>query len=415
MSASTDPSEVAPAARLHTLDFVRGVAVMGILLMNIQSFAMPEAAYSNPRAYGGWHGADLVTWWVEAVLVDGKMRGVFSWLFGASLLLVAERAGATGESAARVHYRRMAWLALFGAAHLVLVWDGDVLFHYAVVGSVAFLFRHKSAHELIAAAALLIVVQIVVVLPVPIALSDAVASVSAGHPNAVAVQDLPIWRDQFGVPSPTSINAALALHHDGYSALVASRAAEAIRLIAGTLASVGGETLAYMLLGMAALKSGLLGGSWSRTAYRRGALIGFGVSVPLMLLLTGWEWHSGFDLRAVAWSSLVWTAPIRPVMIAGWACLLVPLMRGAAGERIAAAGRMAFSNYLGTSLLCAGLFDGVGLFGKFNRAELLLIVVAIWAVMLLWSPWWLARFRYGPLEWLWRSLARGRLQPMRVT
>ncbi len=401
--------------RLLTLDFVRGVAVMGILLMNIQSFAMPEAAYANPRAYGGWHGADLAAWWVEAVFVDGKMRGLFSWLFGASLLLVAERAEAAGESAARVHYRRMAWLALFGVAHLVLVWDGDILLHYALVGSVAFLFRRKPAHALVTAAVLLIAAQIAVMLPLPFAISDAVASLAAGHPSAAAVQDLPGWRDEFGVPSPASIADALALHRGRYPALVASRVSEAPGLIVATLTSVGGETLAYMLLGMTALKSGLLAGRWSRAAYRRGALIAFGIGVPAMLLITGWEWASGFDLRAVAWSSLLWTAPVRPVMIAGWACLLVPLMRGRLGERVAAAGRMAFSNYLGTSLICAGLFDGMGLFGRFGRAELLGVVVAIWALMLLWSPAWLARFRYGPLEWLWRSLARGRPQPMRPT
>ena len=127
MAVPTGSGEIAPAPRLVTLDFVRGVAVLGILLMNIQAFAMPDAAYVNPAAYGGARGADLAVWWIEAVLVDGKMRGLFSWLFGASLLLVATRAQAAGESAARVHYRRMAWLALFGVAHLGLVWDGDIL------------------------------------------------------------------------------------------------------------------------------------------------------------------------------------------------------------------------------------------------------------------------------------------------
>ncbi len=389
---------------------------MGILLMNIQSFALPEAAYGNPRAYGGWHGADLAVWWAEAVLVDGKMRGLFSWLFGASALLVATRAQAAGESAARVHYRRMAWLALFGLAHLLLVWDGDILLHYALVGSVAFLFRERPTHSLVTAAVLLIAVQIVIVLPVPIALSEAVASVAAGHPSAVAVQDLPGWRDQFGVPSPASIGQALALHRGSYPALLAYRLSEAPSLVFGTLTSVGLETVGYMLLGMAALKSGMLAGEWPRTAYRRGALIGFGVGVPATLAITAWEWSSGFDLRAVAWAALVCTAPVRAATIAGWVCLLVPLAgSGALRGRIAAAGRMAFSNYLGTSLLCAGLFDGFGLFGRFGRAELIGVVVSVWALMLLWSRPWLRRFRYGPLEWLWRSLARASRQPMRVT
>ncbi len=409
-SPTSDPN------RLPTLDFVRGVAVMGILLMNIQSFALPEAAYSNPRAYGGWHGADLAAWWVEAVLVDGKMRGLFSWLFGASALLVAMRAQAAGESGLRVHYRRMAWLALFGLAHLLIVWDGDILLHYALVGSLAFLFRDRPPHALVTAAVLLIAAQIVVVLPVPIALSDAVASVAAGHPSAVAVQDLPGWRDQFGVPSPASIAEALALHRGPYSGLLAYRLGEAPQLVFGTLTSVGLETLAYMLFGMAALRSGMFAGEWPRAAYRRGALIGFGVGIPATLAITAWERSSGFDLCAVAWAALVWTAPVRAAMIAGWACLLVPLAGpGWLRERVTAAGRMAFSNYLGTSLVCAGLFDGLGLFGAFSRAALLGVVVAVWAAMLLWSRPWLRRYRYGPLEWIWRSLARGAPQPMRLT
>ena len=415
MTAFAGSGANAPATRIATLDFVRGVAVMGILLMNIQAFAMPEAAYANPRAYGSWHSADLLAWWVEAVLVDGKMRGLFSWLFGASLLLVAERSEAAGESAARVHYRRMAWLALFGLAHLVLVWDGDILLHYALVGSVAFAFRHKPAHALVTAAVLLLAAQIIFVLPAPLALSHAVASIAAGHPSAITAQVLPEMREEYGVPSPRAIAEALTLHRGPYPALVAYRLGEASQLVFGTLVSVGGETLAYMLLGMAALQSGLLAGRWSRAAYQRGALIAFGIGVPFMLLITGWEWAGGFDLRAVAWSSLVWTAPVRAIMIAGWACLLATVMRGRLGERIAAAGRMAFSNYLGTSLICAGLFDGLGLFGRFGRAELLGVVAAVWAAMLIWSPAWLARFRYGPLEWLWRSLARWQRQPMRLS
>src|SRR4051812_35172054 len=135
--AADDP-EAETKTRLIALDLVRGIAVMGILLLNIVSFAMPEAAYMNPRAYGGWHGADLVAYLVNFVLFDGKMRGLFSFLFGASLLLVTERAEASGRNAAAVHYARMGWLLAFGLAHLWLVWAGDILVLYALVGMLAF-------------------------------------------------------------------------------------------------------------------------------------------------------------------------------------------------------------------------------------------------------------------------------------
>ncbi|MGI4733358.1 MAG: DUF418 domain-containing protein [Janthinobacterium lividum] len=401
------------AARIATLDLVRGVAVMGIVLMNVQSFAMPEAAYANPAAYGGAHGTSLAVWATELVLVDGKMRGLFSWLFGASLLLVTDRAGAR---AAAVHYRRMAWLLVFGLAHLILVWDGDILVHYALVGTVAYAFRRRPASALVATGVSLLLVQIVLDLDTPLAADQIAAQIAGGHPSAAALHDWPLLRDQFGVPVPATIAREIARHRGGYPGLVAHRLAEAPGLIGGTLWSVGLETLAYMLFGMAALRGGMLTGAWSRAAYRRVAAIGFGIGVPLGLALAGWVAASGFDPRAVAWEADLLSAPIRPPMIAGWIAVIVLALRpdGAVGARVAAAGRMAFSNYLGTSLICAGLFDGLGLFGMFSRAQLLVLVAGVWAAMLLWSRPWLARYRYGPMEWAWRSLARWRAAPMRA-
>ncbi|WP_375383405.1 DUF418 domain-containing protein [uncultured Sphingomonas sp.] len=398
--------------RIATIDLVRGVAVMGILLMNVQSFAMPEAAYLNPAAYGGAHGWNLAVWATELVLVDGKMRGLFSWLFGASLLLVTDRAG---TRAAQVHYRRMGWLLVFGLAHLVLVWDGDILVHYAAVGAVAFAFRRRPAHALVAAAIALIVLQLVLSLDTPLAADQIAAEIAGGHPSSEALHDWPLVRDQFGVPAPATIAHQIALHRGSYAGLVADRVAEAPRLVLGTLWSVGLETLAYMLLGMAALKGGMLTGGWSRRGYARTVAIGFGIGVPLGAALAWWVIAQRFDPRAVAWEAETLSAPLRPPMIAGWIALIVLLLRpaGAIGSRVAAAGRMAFSNYLGTSLICAGAFDGLGLFGRFTRVELLAVVAAVWLAMLLWSQPWLARFRYGPMEWAWRSLARWRLEPMR--
>ena len=141
---STDESR-----RIVTLDIVRGVAVMGILAMNVVAFAMPAAAYINPLAYGADSATDFGVYAFNFVAVDGKMRGLFTFLFGASMLLVAERAEAAGDSPAAVTYRRLAWLLLFGMLHFYLIWFGDILFGYAVIGMVAFLFRKKSPRSLI--------------------------------------------------------------------------------------------------------------------------------------------------------------------------------------------------------------------------------------------------------------------------
>ena len=128
---------LAAPPRLPLLDVVRGVAVCGILLLNILAFALPQAAYVNPRAYGGWHGSNYAVYIVNFILFDGKMRGLFSFLFGASMLMVIERAQASGRSPARIHYARMAWLLVFGLAHLWLIWWGDILTLYAPIGMIA--------------------------------------------------------------------------------------------------------------------------------------------------------------------------------------------------------------------------------------------------------------------------------------
>ena len=148
-AAPAEAEAVAAPRRIATLDIVRGVAVMGILAMNIVAFAMPFQAYINPLAYGLESPADLGSWVFSFILVDGKMRGLFSFLFGASTLLVIERARAAGASPARVHYARMFWLLVFGLLHFYLIWFGDILALYALTGLILFFFRNLSVKALV--------------------------------------------------------------------------------------------------------------------------------------------------------------------------------------------------------------------------------------------------------------------------
>ena len=407
------------ADRILTLDAIRGVAVMGILLMNIVGFAMPEAAYSNPLAYGGHAGIDFAAWIVNAILIDGKMRGLFSLLFGASTLLVIERATAKGENAAIVHYSRMFWLFVFGMAHLVLLWWGDILNHYALVGAVAWFFRKLPPHKLVAMAIVLLAVEFALMLDAGHQIAAQEAAVRAGHTSARTLHAFVANRASLGIPPPAEIARDLAIHRGDYATIFADRLPDALRTPVQSFLFLGLETLAYMLLGMAALRSGLLTGAWSRRTYATGAAIGFGIGIPAYAAIVSIPIRQGFDTASVAASDLVWSEPFRPVMILGWACLIVLLVRpgGAWTARVAAAGRMAFSNYLGTTLVCTTLFYGYGfgLYGRLARAELYLVVAAVFVAMLAWSQPWLARFHYGPMEWLWRSFARGRLQPFRKT
>jgi uncharacterized protein len=145
--------------RISALDSVRGFALLGILLLNICSFGLPDAAYGNPAPAGGATGWNLVIWWIMGVLADGKMRAIFSLTFGAGVYLLNDRLSRKGAAAdaADIHYRRMLWLMLFGMMHAYLVWDGDILFFYAVLGLVLYPMRKLSPRALLIAAGFLLI------------------------------------------------------------------------------------------------------------------------------------------------------------------------------------------------------------------------------------------------------------------
>ncbi|HEX8572609.1 MAG TPA: DUF418 domain-containing protein [Allosphingosinicella sp.] len=412
MTAATEPPP-----RIATLDIVRGVAVMGILAMNIIAFAMPFQAYMNPLAYGWESSADFVSWLASFILVDGKMRGLFSFLFGASMLLVIERSQAGGSDAASIHFRRMAWLLAFGLVHLYLIWFGDILHGYALVGMIAWFFRGKEPSALVRWGIGLLTVQLMVFAALAAGAFHLQAAASAPGASAAVVKEWQGLQSQFGVIGGGALATKLDMFRGDYGGITGYRlGAHAIAPLKG-LMLFGWETLAYFLFGMAALRTGFLTGGWSRARYRRAALIGFGIGIPAYALLAWLLARDGFSIPMLFAVAMAATVPFRVAMVVATAALIILATRkgGALVERIAAAGRAAFTNYLGTSLVMTTLFYGygAGLYGHLSRAQLWLPVLAMWGLMLLWSKPWLDRFQYGPLEWLWRSLARGSPQPMR--
>ena len=415
--AESAPARPAPPERIHQLDVVRGIAVMGILAMNIVAFAMPFQAYMNPTAYGLESNADLASWVFSFIFVDGKMRGLFSFLFGASMLLVIERAQAGGHNAASIHYRRMFWLLVFGLIHLYLIWFGDILVGYALVGMIAWFFRDKEPAALVRWGVALVTVQLIVFAGLAFGAFYLQEAATAPGASAEMVKEWRTLESEFGVLGPDALASKLALVGGDYGGLVGYRLSEHAAQPLKGLLMFGWETLAYFLFGMVALKNGFLTGGWSDSAYRRTVLIGFGIGVPAYALLAWILTRDGFSVPMIFAVVMAATVPFRPLMVAATAALIILATRrgGALVERIAAAGRAAFSNYLGTSLVMTSLFYGygAGFFGHLSRVELWLPVAAMWALMLLWSKPWLDRFQYGPLEWLWRSLARGSPQPMR--
>ena len=403
-------------SRYITLDAMRGFAVMGILAMNIIGFAMPEWAYITPAAYGGDSWADRAAWAFSFVLIDGKMRGLFSLLFGASMMLVIERATAKGESPTRVHYSRMVWLALFGLVHYFFIWFGDILFLYAIIGMIAFRFREWHTERLIKWALIIFAVGLAMwglqfgglqMLQFIATQPDASADLARQYRDMMDSTDFAF-----------NIAPDLALHRGSYAQIVQDRLNDWGAPFGLVLQSVG-ETLPLMMIGMAMHKSRFMTGDWEFAVYRRWTMR----LVPLGLLLTValaiWMAVAQFDRVTALAIFFFWGAIPRLMLTVGYAAGLI-LVIGYLRDhpmiaRVAATGQAAFSNYLGTSIIMTTIFYGygLGLFGDVNRAGLWGFVVAMWAVMLLWSKPWLMKFRYGPLEWLWRSLARVKLQPMR--
>ncbi len=401
--------------RILTLDIIRGVAVMGIFSVNVIAFAMIEAAYFNPAAYGGHTGADLALWAANMVVVDGKMRTLFSMLFGASMLLVIERAEASGRSGWWTHFRRMIVLQGFGLFHYYFIWFGDILTLYALCGLFAFLFRRMAPDRLIALGAALLLAHML--LFSAFAYDQYHADIAA-HAAGASQAALKEWTNGLGAfqPSAAEIAKDQALYLGSYSAFVARNLARWSNVIGNNLPFML-DTVGLMCLGMAGYKSRFLTGEWSDTSYRRIAIPALAAGALAGMATVAYDISSHFYIVGVFAAFMVAETPFITVMAFGYAALIILLSRrnGPLAQRIAAAGRCAFTNYLGASIVASLVFYGwgLGLYGSLSRWQAWLLAPVVWSIMLLWSKPWLDRFHYGPFEWAWRSLSRGRLQPMR--
>jgi uncharacterized protein len=343
------------------------------------------------------------------------MRGLFSILFGASLLLVVERAEAAGLSPARIHFARMGWLLVFGLVHFYLVWTGDILSLYAPVGMMAYAFRKMPPERLLIAGGIFLLLHLAMMAELAQGIAAGQAAAAAAHASA---ETLAQWRADAAdlIPlQPAQLAADLALYRGAYSGLLAERLTDEALDPLVNLMAFGPQTLGLMLLGMAGLRSGFLTGEWDRRTYARVAWICLPAPAAVHAVLAWHAWRGGFPASRVFANYFLFSAPFYLMMSVGYAAAIILLARrgGWLTDRIAAAGRAAFTNYLGTSLIAASLFYGLGEYGRLSRWQAWLLVPAMWALMLLWSKLWLERYRYGPFEWLRRSLARGAPQPMR--
>lgn len=405
--------------RYLELDALRGFAVMGILAINIAAFAQPEMAFINPLASVNQSPLDIASWAVNYVLFDGKLRGLFSLLFGASTALVIERAEAGDQSAAKVHFSRMLWLALFGLAHYFFIWFGDILFLYAASGCFLFLMRNWTGERLIRWGVIAYLVGAALII---IGMGSLLfLQNEAGQPNAPAkiVNELAdVYAELGGRPEEAALETSI--FRGSYAEILHYKLTEKWAFPFQNLMLAPIETIPLMMIGMGLYKNGFLQGQMDGNYYYRMGIQMTLVGLILFIGIAALAYIQAFDMIWMMNLTQAWAILPRLMMIFGYVSLLVLLIQRFSDlplmHRVAAAGRVAFSNYLGTSILMTFIFYGWGLgqFEQYGRFTLHIFVIGTWILMLLWSKPWLVNFRYGPLEWLWRSLSRMERQSMRT-
>ncbi|MCP5397461.1 MAG: DUF418 domain-containing protein [Sphingomonadaceae bacterium] len=414
-----EPQMVAPVGqqRLLSLDFIRGIAVMGILAANIVAFGQPWSAYMYPDGFVTPHGeAEDWMWIAQFVLIDHKMRGLFTILFGAGMMLFLEKAWAKGATN-WLQARRLGWLFLFGLAHFFLIWRGDILMLYAVAGLLALLFTHLKAREQLLIGGLWYLAGMILFAAMMIP-SYLIAETSFGTAPALAEVLQQMQDAKAKQLADDAMELSLAQGGNLFAWLGHGFEKHALDPF-NNLIVLFLETVPLMLIGMALYRMGLFDGTMmdATTQRRRGWLL-LVIGAAMSLAIGLWAKSIGFSFFGVQAAFMGMTPLPQLLMTLGLAMLLslwAPKATGWLGERVIATGRMAFSNYIGTSILMQFVFQGwaLGLYGELTRGGLYLVVLGACVVMLAWSKPWLAHYRYGPLEWLWRCLTYGRMFPLR--
>lgn len=393
--------------RILSLDVLRGFAILGLLPMNIQVFSMIGITYMNPLTYGNFQGINKLLWILGYLIFDLKFLTIFSILFGAGLILFTNRLDSKGINPYRIHYPRTLWLMLFGFAHAYLIWGGDILVNYAICGMIVVLLRHNKPKKL------LLIGLSVFSFP---SLLYIIAGLIFPSLNTTNTHDLFLmWS-----PSEELINEELASFQGSWMEQFPSRIEHALTIQVFIFLYTGWRAGGLMIMGMALFKWGILSAQKSKKFYLRLTaicltvgfiLVGYGLKTIFdseFSMIYSFFFGSQFNY----WGSLLISLGyIGLVMICVKTSILIPLRKS-----LQAVGQMALSNYIMQSIICSIIFygHGFGLIGKVHRWEQLIITCGILLFQIIISTIWLKNFKYGPLEWSWRSLTYWKIQPIKI-
>jgi uncharacterized protein len=435
--ASSTLSPTAQQERLFILDAIRGIALCGILILNIGYFARPYQAGFDLRVYHETGDANIISWFITNFIVEGSYRALFSMLFGAGCILLVSRLQQqqTDLAPADIYYKRTIWLLIFGLINAyIFLWPGDILYFYAVCGLFIFPLRNASVKLLIALAIFFIVVTI---------FKDwneeqerltmrtngiAAAKLESEKKELSDVQkrDLEHWRDYLEkhkvenkrkeadreIAALTQSYAVVFKHYQPLNAKFESTK---------FYQDIFFDVMIFILLGMAFFKLGVLTGALPTWAYIVFVVAGYGFGITTGILTGRAMLEADFDIY-----EYLRITPIRLnlyqlhrlCMALGHIGAIILLWKSRAFswflKPLACYGQMAFTNYLSQSIFFALIFYGFGLsyFGKFERYELWYFVAGAWLFQIIFSSLWLKYFLFGPFEWLWRSLTYWKLQPI---
>jgi len=427
---------VTQSERIAILDSLRGIAILGILLMNIPGFGFPENRDSDPSIMNetGWN---YRTWYFVDWALTGTQRALFSMLYGAGIILFINRQikKVDGLTAAEYYYRRQLWLLLFGLFNaFVLLWFWDILFNYAICGMLLFVFHRLSPKALIAAAAVSLLLMTarenrdLYLDKQKIAKGELAAAIDTTKTKLTDQQkdDLAAMRAFKEKTTVDSRRKSMEREQRGvlgdYAALYEVQSEKSLYVELYYTYFKIFDLFVFMFLGMAFYKSGILMGKASSALYWWMFIIGLGGGLALSWLrlqpyienrFNTFEFTKNVSFRyyelARTFRAVGFFGLIMLLYKSGWFKWLFSLMRPV--------GQMAFTNYLMQSLTMGLFFYGIGfgMFGKLQRYELYYVVGVVWVVEIIWSHIWLRYFNFGPMEWLWRSLTYWKRPPFKKT
>jgi uncharacterized protein len=428
------PRPVAKVDRIQTIDLVRGLALLGILMMNMPGFGF---MFSDVFKFiKNTHSSDFYAYAIMSTAFEGTMRALFSMLFGAGMVLFMtnKKAAENGVPVGEYYYRRLIWLVLFGVFNAyILLWPGDILFFYGLCGMLLFPFRKFKPAWLVVLALACMSFNIYR----SIGGYEKIRENRAGYLESVRLEKAK------KKPTPKQLEAKAAW--EGFEKnfkpdkkkeeeTVKKRRSDYGTVFSLLLPDNGmsepygtyfgaWDMLALMFLGMALFGWGFFSNKLPTSTYATTLLVGYGLGLPI-----SWFFFTNqvdfftnpgkvVDYFRVDFFNLY---DIRRALLAiGHASLLILVYRSGIVpwlmKALTAVGQMAFTNYLMQSIICTFIFHGYGLgyYAKLSFHQLYYVVFGVWVFQLILSPIWLTYFRFGPFEWLWRSLTYWKMQPMK--